>query len=129
MSALRVLVVDDDGDNADSTAVLVRLWGHDAQVAKDGKTALMVAETFCPDVVLFDLAMPGMSGIELATKLRACLDQSPPLLVAITGYGDKNTRVGVLAAGAHLHLVKPVLPDDLKGMLDRMLHEDVADPA
>lgn len=124
---LRVLVVDDNADTVETMAVLIRLWGHDVQTALSGNTALGIAVSFCPEVVFFDIAMAGMSGLDLAKKLRARVSKKPPLLVAISGFGDKNTRVETLAVGAHMHLVKPVSPDDLKGVLDRVLDEDVAD--
>lgn len=123
-SHLRVLVVDDDADNADTTAVMLRLWGHEAKVARDGKSALLAAAEHAPDVVLFDLAMPGMTGFELAKQLKAAVRPKTPLLVAISGYSGVPMHNKVLAAGAHLLLVKPVPPDTLKELLDRLPHDD-----
>jgi CheY-like chemotaxis protein len=70
MEALRVLIVDDNQDAADSLAVLCRLWGHTVRVAYDGAMALAVAEPFEPQVILLDIRMPGMHGLEVARRLR-----------------------------------------------------------
>jgi CheY-like chemotaxis protein len=70
MEALRVLIVDDNQDAADSLAVLCRLWGHVVRVAYDGPAALAVAEPFEPQVILLDIRMPGMHGLEVARRLR-----------------------------------------------------------
>jgi two-component system, chemotaxis family, CheB/CheR fusion protein len=71
MDSLRVLIVDDNQDAADSLAVLCRLWGHAVSVAYDGPTALTLAEHFEPQVVLLDIRMPGMHGPEVARQLRS----------------------------------------------------------
>src|SRR5581483_6039462 len=67
---LRVLVVDDDGDTVDSLSLLVKWWGHDAWTARDGAEALRLAFAYQPDVLLLDIAMPRMSGYDVARRLR-----------------------------------------------------------
>src|SRR4051812_35186563 len=67
---LNVLIVDDDKDNAESLAQLVALWGHDTRTALNGDDAFAAIDSMCPDVVVLDLAMPGMSGLELAAKVK-----------------------------------------------------------
>jgi CheY-like chemotaxis protein len=114
--ALRVLVVDDDRDNADSEALLLRLWGHEARVAYDAADALTQAEAFRPDVVLADLEMPGLDGVRLAERLR----QRPrprPALVAVTGHASPDYQQRCRRAGFHYFLVKPVRPTYLGELL------------
>ncbi|QEL19882.1 response regulator [Limnoglobus roseus] len=103
---LRVLVVDDNPDFAESSAVLLRMWGHDARVAFSGKVALEAATGFPPHVFLLDIAMPRMSGYELARHCRARFRAS--LLVAITGYADAVHRALGEQAGFDRYLAKPV---------------------
>jgi CheY-like chemotaxis protein len=107
---LRVLVVDDLRDAADSLSTLVELWGHVVRQAYDGAAALEIASAYLPDVVLLDLAMPKMDGCQLARLLRqqACFTHT--LLIAITGYADETHRRLCEAAGFDQRLVKPVAP-------------------
>jgi CheY-like chemotaxis protein len=105
---LRVLVVEDNRDAADSLALLLRIWGHEAHVAYDGAAALEVARDQRPDVILVDLAMPRLDGCALARRLRLEPRVNPPLLVAVTGYGDAAHRRAAAEAGFEHYLVKPV---------------------
>ncbi len=115
----RVLVVDDNQDVADSLALVLRLGGHDVRVAHDGPAALEAAHAYRPEVVLLDIGLPGMTGYEVARRLR----QEPPaglaLLIALTGYGQEEDRRRSSEAGFDVHLTKPVDPADLKELLVR----------
>jgi CheY-like chemotaxis protein len=113
---LRVLVVDDDRDTADSYCVLLSLWGHRPFAAYDAASALSAARQQQPHVALLDVALPAVNGLELARRLRAepGLDV---LLVAVTGYGTAEDRARCAAAGFDHHLLKPVEPDALRGLL------------
>jgi PAS domain S-box-containing protein len=113
----RVLVVDDSRDSADSLAALVGLWGHEARVAYSGPAALDVAAEFRPEIVLLDVGLPELSGLEVARRLRAGADLRPLTLIAITGYGRAEDRRLSTAAGFDHHLVKPVDPAVLRGLL------------
>jgi CheY-like chemotaxis protein len=118
---LRVLVVEDHLDVAESTCLLLRCCGHDPAVAHDGPTALERAEEFRPEVVLLDIGLPGgMDGLEVARRLRASSVSPFPVLVAVTGYGDETNRRRSEQAGVHLHLIKPVDPEVLIGFLGRL---------
>src|SRR5207244_3835488 len=77
----RVLVVDDSIDAAAMLAAFLRHLGHEVQVANDGAAALRVAGSFRPDVVLLDIGMPGMNGLEVAQRLRGSSEASQPLIV------------------------------------------------
>src|SRR5689334_12750231 len=91
MQPLRVLVVDDLRDSADTLALLLQLWGHQATVAYDGRSALAVAGAQPFDVVLLDIGLPGrMDGYELARQLRRLPGMEECLLIALTGYGHES---------------------------------------
>jgi two-component system CheB/CheR fusion protein len=113
----RVLVVDDCRDSADSLALLVGLWGHEAWAAYDGPSALVAAARHRPDVLFLDLALPGLSGFEVARRLRAA-GVRPPLLVALTGFGREEDRRASAEAGFDLHLLKPAEPEELMRLLN-----------
>jgi CheY-like chemotaxis protein len=107
-SPLRVLVVDDNRDAADSLAILLEIGGHAVGVAHDGPAALELAQSFLPDVVLLDIGMPGMNGYEVAMRLRAIPAHHGALLVALTGWGQDEDKRRAMAAGFDHHLTKPV---------------------
>jgi signal transduction histidine kinase len=115
--ARRVLVVDDIPDVADSLRMVLGLDGHDVRIAADGRAALEVAQAWPPEVVLLDLGLPGMSGLEVARQLRSQADLESVFLVAMTGYGQEQDRQRCHEAGFDLHLVKPVDPAVLREML------------
>jgi CheY-like chemotaxis protein len=120
---LRVLIVDDCRDGADTLGALLRLWGHDVQVAYDGPAALRLAEDFRPEALLLDIGLPGMDGCSLARQLR---DQPPfreALVIAISGYTDAVHRARGDEAGFDHYLIKPMEPAALQVMLDRWVAE------
>ena len=104
----RVLIVDDNRDAANSLAALLSLRGHETQVAFSGREALEHIQTFQPDVVLLDIALPGTNGHELARRLRARPELQGVRLVALTGYGQAEDQQRARAAGFDDHVVKPV---------------------
>lgn len=108
--ATRVLVVDDNDDSAATLALLLRLHGHDASTAHDGQGALQATLKQAPDLVFLDIGLPGMSGLEVARRIRE-LDIEQPVLVALTGWTSQEDRRRALAAGFDLHLAKPVSPE------------------
>jgi PAS domain S-box-containing protein len=110
----RVLVVDDNIDSAESMAMLLSLWGHEARTAADGPSALAAARESLPDVVLLDIGLPGMNGYEVAQQMQRLPGAEPMLLIALTGYGREEDRRRSREAGFAVHLVKPVHPDTLQ---------------
>ncbi len=114
---LCVLVVDDCVDTAESLAALLGLWGYRPVVAHDGATALVAAEAHQPDVVLLDLALPGLDGLEVARRLRQHRGLREALLVAVTGYGDESFRRRADEAGFDLYLIKPLDLEWLRRLL------------
>jgi PAS domain S-box-containing protein len=115
--ALRILVVDDNHDTADSAALLLRRAGYTVRVTYDGPEALRIFGQFQPDVVLLDIGLPGLTGFDLATSMRARQGSRPLRLLAVTGYGQDSDRERSQHAGFDAHLVKPVLPEVLLGAL------------
>jgi two-component system CheB/CheR fusion protein len=116
---LRVLLVDDNRDSTRSLAQLLRLWGHDVETAADGASALWVAGTFRPEVVLLDVGLPGIDGREVGRRLRRVIGLEPALLVALTGFGAEEDHRLSREAGLDYHLVKPVDTDALRDLLAR----------
>src|SRR5262245_16043010 len=117
--ALRVLVIDSDVDTAESTAFLLRLDGHDVRTTSSGAVALRVAEAYEPDVVLMELGLADMDGYTVARRLRDRRAEMRPILIAVTGHGTIEERQRSADAGIHLHLVKPVDPALLAGLLEQ----------
>jgi CheY-like chemotaxis protein len=102
----RIVVVEDHVDSAELLAELLRIHGHDVVVAHDASSGLRLIQDTHPDVALLDIELPGMDGYQLAARLRS--SQNPPMLVALTGYGQDADRRRALAAGFDHHMVKPV---------------------
>jgi signal transduction histidine kinase/CheY-like chemotaxis protein len=117
--SLRVLVVDDNVLSAQSLAMVLKLDGHDVQVAHDGQAALESVRQLRPEVVLMDIGLPGMDGYEVARRLRedAELAAGIVLLAAVTGYAEDDARRRSREAGFDHHLVKPVDPDGVLALL------------
>jgi len=113
----RILVVDDSPDQAESLSLLLQLLGHEVRVTFDGPSALKVAEEFVPDIALVDIELPVMNGYEVARSFRAKPRLNKAILVAQTGWGADDDRRRSLEAGFDHHLVKPLSPDILKGLL------------
>jgi len=111
---VRVLVVDDDRDGADSLCVMLGLYGHQCRAAYDAGAALQEADSFRPEVCVLDLGMP-VSGYDLARDLLS--RERPPRLVALTGYSDEGRRQPAAAGGFGHYLVKPAHPQEVLGVL------------
>ena len=106
----RVLVVDDNLDAAESTAAFLRLEGHEVKTVSDGNEALASVRVFAPHVIVLDIGLPGLDGYAVARQLRERGDTSHTLLVAMTGYGQREDRERAVASGFDYHFVKPTDP-------------------
>ena len=106
----RVLVIDDNIDAAESIAVFLRLEGHEVRTVSDGAQAIAIAQVFAPQVAVVDIGLPGMNGYEVARRLRLKGAEGPALLIALTGYGQKEDRARSTEAGFDHHFVKPADP-------------------
>lgn len=116
----RILVVDDNLDAAMSLAILLEIEGHEVHTVHDGLDALNAAGTHRPDVVLLDIGLPGLSGLDVARRIRREPWGADMALVALTGWGQEEDRQSTLEAGFDAHLVKPVEHADLMTLLGRM---------
>ena len=114
---LRVLVVDDDRDTADSFATLLTMWGHDPLVAYRSVDALRLSRDMQPDAILLDLGLPDIDGYEVARRVRRQPGTAGVFLIALTGYGRTGDRRLSEGAGFDFHLVKPVELEELRALL------------
>ena len=117
-SSLRVLIVDDNRDAADSLAMLLRITGNEIRTTYDGLEALQVASDFRPEVVLLDIGLPKIDGHEVAQRLRREAWGQRICLIAVTGWSDESDRARSRAAGFDHHLVKPLDTSHLAKLLD-----------
>ena len=118
---LRVLVVDDNVDAAETLGELFELMGHKPMVAYDAASALAMVESFTPEVAFLDIGMPGTDGYELARRLRARPRLAAMPIVAVTGYGRPDDRQRAYEAGFSDHLVKPLSAEKLKAVLGKLV--------
>jgi two-component system CheB/CheR fusion protein len=110
---LRILIVDDNEDVAESEALLLSQAGHEIRVANSGEEALDIAPSFQPEAVILDIGMPGMDGYEVARRLRNKGGLEKTKLIALSGYGSKEDLIKAREAGFDIHLTKPVEIDTL----------------
>jgi CheY-like chemotaxis protein len=114
---LRVLVVEDNRDAADSLRLLLELYGYDVTVAYTGPAGVEAAKRWQPDVVLCDIGLPGLDGYEVARELRRHPSTARARMIAVTGYGGDQERARSRAAGFDAHLTKPADPTALHELL------------
>lgn len=112
----RVLVVDDNSDASSMMATLLSFEGHETRQAHDGLEAVRIAIAFEPDVVLMDIGLPVLNGYESAARIKTQLTP-PPVLIALTGWGQEEDRRKAQLAGFDAHLVKPVDHDALTKLI------------
>lgn len=113
----RVLIVDDNRDGADSLALLLGLMNNEVRIAQDGIEAVEQAEAFRPDVILMDVGMPRLNGLDSTRQIRAQHWGRDMTIIALTGWGQEGDKEESRAAGCNGHLVKPVSLPDLQKLL------------
>lgn len=113
----RILIADDNRDSAETLAALLRMEGHEVTSVHDGPVALSVFGELKPDVALLDIGMPGLTGYEVARKMRQSAPGALLTLIAITGWGQDIDKERAYAAGFDHHLTKPVDPQRLVELL------------
>jgi signal transduction histidine kinase len=113
----RILLADDNRDAAESLAIILRLEGHEVELAHDGSAALESFALRRPDVALLDIGMPKINGYEVAREIRARPEGDAVLLIAITGWAQDSDRARSRDAGFDHHLTKPVEPETLIELL------------
>ena len=114
---MRILVTDDNRDNADSCSMLLKMEGHEVRTAYSGPEALAIAAKFKPQIMLLDIVMPEMTGYEVASTVRAADWGKDILLVAITGYSQVEDKRKAVASGFDHHLAKPVEQEALRELI------------
>lgn len=114
---LRVLVVDDNVSSAETTGQILAMVGHEVTLAHDGRAAIDLARRLDPDVIMLDLGMPGMSGLDVSRELRKDARFARTVLIAQTGWGQDSDREKTRAAGFDHHLTKPVNFEELSDLL------------
>ncbi len=115
---LRVLVIEDNQDTAESLRLVLTMFGHQTEVAHTAQAGVEMARQFHPDVVLCDLGLPGnMNGYDVARTLRQDPATAQIRLIAVSGYGQPEDQVRAIEAGFDLHLTKPVDPNQLQRRL------------
>jgi two-component system CheB/CheR fusion protein len=124
----RVMVVEDNPDAAEGLRMLLDALGHHVRVVPDGVAALAAVQANVPDVMLIDIGLPGMDGYELARQIRQHRDLQRVVLVALTGYGGDADRERAFRAGFDYHIVKPVNPDTLQGLVARLGKSEPEEP-
>jgi len=118
---VRVLAVDDNRDAADTLGELLRMSGYDVLLAHDGESAVRTAVQEHPAAVLLDIGLPDIDGYEACRRIRGAGLQPPPVLVAVTGWGQPSDQEAARAAGFDGHMTKPVAPEALVRMLREKL--------
>ncbi|HBJ39168.1 MAG TPA: hybrid sensor histidine kinase/response regulator [Planctomycetaceae bacterium] len=113
----RVMVVDDNRDGANSMAIVLRLLGNDVTIAHDGIEAIEIAESFLPEIILMDIGLPRLNGLEATRRIREQPWGKSIKIFALTGWGQEHDRQRSHDAGCNGHLVKPVDPSELRKLL------------
>ena len=109
-----ILVADDNRDAAETLGMLLRLDGHEVLLAHDGLEAVDVYTRLRPQIAILDIGMPGLSGYQVAQRIRELAAQPPVTLIAITGWGQRADKERAAAAGFDHHFPKPVEPEHHK---------------
>jgi len=115
---LRILIVDDNRDAADSLAMVVRAWGYDVRIAYDGAEGLAQATSFIPDVVLLDIGLPNLDGFQFAQQARTIEALQQTRLISVSAYNDPQFLARLRASGVDEHFPKPIRLLVLKRLLE-----------
>lgn len=113
----RILVVDDNRDSVQTLSMMLRLMGHETEVATDGLEAIEKARNYQPDVILLDIGLPKLNGYEVCRRIREQSENQNALIVALTGWGQDEDRFKSKEAGFDRHLVKPIELTTLEDLL------------
>ena len=117
LKARCILVVDDNVDSTESLSMLLQLEGHEVRAVLDGRTAIISAQAFRPHIVLLDIGLPDLDGLEVARRLRTLPETKHALLIALTGYTQPEDRKRCKDAGFDYHLAKPLDLERLKALI------------
>jgi len=116
---LKVLIVDDNAEFAESLCVLVTAWGHECSIVADGEKALVAVEQDIPDLIILDILMPYLDGIETGRALRAQITPASLVIVAISAWAQNLDKALAEAEVFNHRLMKPVSNEELAQILER----------
>jgi PAS domain S-box-containing protein len=119
VSRRRILIADDNQDAMETLKLLLEMDGHEIRTAPNGEAALALADQMVPEVMLLDLGMPGLSGFELAARVRERPWGNQVTIIAVTGWGQAEDRRRSFEAGFNHHLTKPIEFEGLRELLGR----------
>jgi DNA-binding response OmpR family regulator len=122
----RVLITDDNVDAAQTLATALAMAGHDVRTASNGEGTLQAAACFLPEVVVLDIGMPGLSGYDVARRLRQEPALSTAYLVALTGWGSREDQQRALEAGFDVHVTKPASAEHIEHLIAAAANRDAA---
>ncbi len=125
-SIVRVLIVDDNEAITKTFGWMLEMLGHEARVAQDGPTAIALARTFLPNVVILDVSMPGMDGYEVCEKMRAEPEMANCIFISQTGWTQPEHLERSRKAGFDHHWVKPTPIERLEGLLNTLVNKTAA---
>jgi CheY-like chemotaxis protein len=117
---VRVLIVDDNVDLVEMLSMVVEAAGHPVRKAFDGRSGISAALEYRPDLILLDVGMPDVSGMEVAKQLRQYRELARTRIVALTGWGQADDRQRTAAAGFDDHLTKPADPAQIERILEEV---------
>lgn len=117
---LKILVVDDNVDSAESLGLLLELLGNKVEKVHDGLQAVDLASTFQPNVILMDLGLPSIDGYEAAKRIRHNFGDHKVVIIALTGWGEAEDRIRSKEAGCDYHFVKPIDLSTLEKLLQTL---------
>jgi CheY-like chemotaxis protein len=115
--SLRILVVDDGKNAADILAMFFEMEGHVVQVAYDGLMAVDLAQRFHPQLIVMDIGMPEMDGLEASRRIRRQPEGKEIIIIALSGLDQDDDKRLCAEAGINHHMAKPVRPDDLRAVI------------
>ena len=123
---LRILVVDDNETGADTITHMIKLWGHDARIATDGRSGFEEACDFRPDLILMDIGLPLLNGFVAARLVRTALGQAVTL-VALTAYSSDAFQAEAYKAGFDYYVIKPAGLSDLQEIVSKVARHKIQD--
>lgn len=126
--APRILVVDDNQSGADALATYLELVSMSVQAAYDGRSAIALAKIWRPDIVLLDISMPGLDGFDVAKLLRADLQVSSVIIVALTAHDEAHVRARATPAEFDAYCQKGLVLDPLTRLLEQLTRDETKDP-
>jgi CheY-like chemotaxis protein len=120
---MKILVVDDHRDSAESLSLALRAYGHETALAYDGRQALEMVRRFEPAAVVLDIDMPVLDGYGAARAIRMAPSERLPVLLALTGVGGHDARRLAFEAGFDAHMTKPARIDALLALMEKLRDE------